>query len=128
MKILVISLCLVLSACVSGVKPTNAQQAVFQLETSLKDAEAVAVAYDSLPSCTNAVTIVCSNTGVAKQMKQAKDVAQLAISSAENAVRDPNFKAGGISEAVAAAQTAVTVLTALTTLEAVQSALKGAKK
>lgn len=121
-------LCIALSACVSGVKPSNPQQAVFQLETSLKDAEAVAAAYDALPSCTgNTTTVVCSNTSVAKQLKNAKDVATVAVNNAETAVRDPNFAAGGVNAAVVAAQSAVAALTAITTLEAVTSAVKGGK-
>ena len=119
--------CLTLVACVSGVKPSNPQQAVFQLESSLKDAEAVAAAYDSLPSCVDTTMVICSNTKVAVQLKNAKDVAQTAVGSAEKAVRDPAFTAGGMSQAIVAAQAAVAALTAITTLEAVQSALKGGK-
>jgi hypothetical protein len=130
MKSTVSVLCLsvFLAGCLSGVKSSNPQQAVFQLETGLKDAETVAVAYDSLPSCSTGATLVCSSTNVAVQLKNAKDVAQVAVSNAEKAVRDPNFAAGGVSEAIVSAQAAVAALTAITTLDAVQSAVKGVKK
>lgn len=127
MKLYVLAFIFALSGCVSGVKPANPQQAVIQIEFAFKDAVAVAAAYDSLPSCTTAVTLVCSNTAVARQLKSAKDTAQLAINSAETAVRDPKFAAGGVSAAVVAAQAAVAALTAITTLEAVQTAVKGGK-
>ena len=117
----------ILSGCFGGVKPSNPQQEVAQIETAYKDALTIAATYDALPSCTNAATVVCSNTGVAKQLKNAKDVAQVAIDNAEKAVRDPNFAAGGVNAAVVAAQSAVAALTAITTLEAVQSAVKGGK-
>jgi hypothetical protein len=125
-KMAALSAVLFISAC--AVKPSNPQQAVFEVETAYKDALSVAAAYDSLPSCTAGTTVVCSSTAVAKQLKSAKDVAQIAVDNAEKAVRDPNFATGSMGEVIVAAQAAVAALTAITTLQAVQTAVKGAKK
>lgn len=133
---------LALSGCVTGVKPSNSEQAVYQIETSFKDALAVAVAYDSLPSCTGGTTAICSSTAIAKQIKDAKDKASLAIGPAEDAAKKVDAARAACNgdatclasvpvvsqELIVGAQAAVTVLTALTTLESVQTAIKGAKK
>lgn len=115
MKRIIVKFCgaLILAGCVSGVKPSNPQQAIFEIKQSYELALTVAVAYDSLPACTPGVVICSTPAGKAK-IKQAKDVASPVIQGAENAVRDPNFDTNTTNAVIAAAQAAVVALTAVT--------------
>jgi hypothetical protein len=108
-----IVLCMLLAACnVFGTKPSNPQQAAFEVKQSYELALTIAVAYDSLPACSGA-TVLCSTTAGKAKLKQAKDVASPAVQAAENAVRDPNFSASEASAVIATAQAAVVALTAI---------------
>lgn len=102
---------LALTGC--GTKPSNPQQAVFEVTQSYELALSVAVAYDALPDCTPGMT-VCSTRPVRQQLKDAKDKASPAILAAQNAVRDPNFNASTSDAVLIAAQQAVEALAAIT--------------
>jgi hypothetical protein len=112
---LVVLLCAV-SACTGNLKPTNAQNAVFEA-TSLEYQTAldIAIAYDSLPDCAvPSHPPLCSSTSTVVAIKAAKDKASPAIKAAQAAVRDPNFGASNIQTAIVLAQQAVALLTAIT--------------
>ena len=107
--------CLTISACnITGVKPTNPQQAVYETKQSYELALTIAVAYDNLPPCLAGVKSICSEHSVKLKIKQAKDVAAPAIQAAENAVREPNFNASTQQAVIIAAQQAVIGLTLIT--------------
>jgi hypothetical protein len=98
---------------VFGTKPSNPQQAVFEVKQSYELALSVAVAYDNLPACTAGV-VVCSTQAGKMKVKVAKDAASPAIQAAEDAVRDPSFSASESGAIIATAQAAVVALTAIT--------------
>ena len=111
---LIVSLALIAGCNVFGTKPSNPQQAAFEVKNSYELALTVAVAYDNLPACGAAGTVLCSTAAGKAKIKQAKDIASPAVQAAENAVRDPNFSTSEANAVIASAQAAVVALTAIT--------------
>ena len=100
---------LALTAC--GTAP---QQTVYGTRAAFVGSLQVATAYGDLPLCKPASPPLCHDAAVLKKVQKHAHVADAALDTAEEAVRNPQFGQDAAQSAVIAANAAVKALQAVT--------------
>lgn len=104
MRKLAFVLVLVLGACAS--KPPSPERAVFDITVIYSGALAAAVAYESLPRCTETGPKLCSDPAVVAKLRQADATAKPVLDQAQQLVRG-GLKGDTLDKAVETAIAAV---------------------
>lgn len=89
MRILIVAAGLALASCatLSGSPSVSAKRTVYQAESDFAAALPVAVAYESLPSCSASQAFPCADPATVAKVTAAARAARASLSTAEAAVR-----------------------------------------
>lgn len=107
MRSIVIALALSLSLAACGVLPKTPAQTVYASKSIFSVGLDATNAYGKLPLCKPAAPAICHEASVLKTVQKSAHVADAALDTAEEVVRDARFGQGAINDALVAAEGAV---------------------
>jgi hypothetical protein len=112
MKALILGFALAVAGCASTGTTTPAQT-VFAAKSAYAGVLTAAVAYESLPRCSETRPQPCSSPALVEQLRKADNTAAAALDAAETAVRTPAVGTDATSKAIQTANLALAALQAL---------------
>lgn len=110
-SLIALALAAALASCAST--GTTPAQTVFAAKSAYAGVLTAAVAYESLPRCSETRPQPCSSPALVEQLRKADNTAAAALDAAETAVRTPAVGTDATSKAIQTANLALAALQAL---------------